>query len=478
MSDQLQYRMQMNRIMMLLCCTALFFFSQTALAQKEKEHATTGKESFFYNETPLHLYSILLSRPENNSVVLNIMANENLEGFIEYGTAKEKMNNKTPRYSFEKGKPQFIQLTSLQPDTRYYYRFVFTQQEMNKAETSGVSCFHTQRAFGKPFTFTIQADSHLDENSSPAMYIQTLNNIARDSADFLIDLGDTWMTDKFRTDYKESLKQYIAQHYFFGIACHSLPLFLTIGNHDGETGKQNGKQGNSITAWATAVRKQYYCNPQSDAFFSGNINGDENYYAWEWGNALFIVLDPFRYTTDSRNPWLRTLGEAQYIWLKSTLQNSRAAVKFVFIHNLVGGQDIKGVARGGAEASFFFEWGGLNADSSKGFSINRPGWEKPIHDLLVQFKVNVVFHGHDHVFVKQEREGVVYQTLPQPGSMRYGNTNIAEEYGYKTGVMKSAPGYLRVSVTGSSATVEYIQTSIDAKNKNKEVLYSYTVPLK
>ena len=29
--------------------------------------------------------------------------------------------------------------------------------------------------------------------------------MAADSADFLIDLGDTWMTDKYRADYKESL---------------------------------------------------------------------------------------------------------------------------------------------------------------------------------------------------------------------------------------------------------------------------------
>jgi hypothetical protein len=64
--------------------------------------------------------------------------------------------------------------------------------------------------------------------------------MASDSADFLIDLGDTWMTDKYKDDFKSALKQYVAQRYYFGSLCHSVPLFLTLGNHDGEAG-QPGK---------------------------------------------------------------------------------------------------------------------------------------------------------------------------------------------------------------------------------------------
>lgn len=231
-----------------------------------------------------------------------------------------------------------------------------------------------------------------------------------------------------------------------------------------------------MTSWATATRKTYYANPQPNTFYSGS--NDENYYAWEWGNTLFIVLDPFRYTKDQRNPWQRTLGEKQYNWLKETLQKSKASFRFVFIHNLVGGADNKGTGRGGAEAAKFFEWGGFNADSTGGFSANRPGWDKPVHDLLVQYKVNAVFHGHDHLFVKQELDGIVYQTLPQPGAMRYGNINSAKEYGYNSGTVLNAPGYLRVTVEKGKASIEYIQTSIDGKHKNKEILFNYTIATK
>lgn len=447
-----------------------------AVAQKsnrpENEHSSTN--GIFYNYVPEHLYDIILSKPTNSTVTISAMSYEDLEGYFAYGKNLSSLSNKTKVYRFEKGKPLHTELNLLEVNTRYYYKFVFKKPGGKTSQESSVGYFHTQRKASDKFVFTIQADSHLDENSSTEIYKQTLANMAADSADFLIDLGDTWMTDKYRADFKESMKQYIAQRYYFGLLCHSSSLFLTLGNHDGESGRGNNRSGeDNMTNWATATRKEYYANPKPDSFYSGSIN--ENYYTWEWGGALFIVLDPFRYTNDQRNPWQRTLGERQYNWLKETLQKSKASLKFVFIHNLVGGADNKGIGRGGAEAAHFFEWGGLNTDNTYGFIANRPGWDKPVHDLLLQYKVNAVFHGHDHLFVKQELDGVVYQTLPQPGAMRYGNINSAKEYGYNSGKILNAPGYLRVTIEDGKALVEYIQTSIDSKHKNKETIFNYTI---
>lgn len=448
-----------------------------AVAQKgnrPENDQRSNTNSIFHNSTPEHLYDIILSRPTNSSITISVMSNEELEGYFVYGKNLSSLSNKTKAYRFEKGKPLHVELNSLDADTRYYYKFIFSKPGDITVQQSSSGSFHTQRRVGEKFIFTIQADSHLDENSSTDIYKQTMANMEADSADFLIDLGDTWMTDKYRPDFKESLKQYIAQRYYFGLLCHSSPLFLTLGNHDGESGRGNNRSGEeSMINWATATRKNYYANPQPNSFYSGSE--DENYYAWEWGDALFIVLDPFRYTKDQRSPWQRTLGEKQYNWLKETLQESKASLKFVFIHNLVGGADNKGIGRGGAEAAKFFEWGGWNADSTKGFTANRLGWDKPIHDLLVKNKVNAVFHGHDHLFVKQELDGIVYQTLPQPGAMQYGNINSAKEYGYNSGNILNAPGYLRITVEKGETQVEYVQTSIDSKHKNKETIFHYTL---
>jgi phosphodiesterase/alkaline phosphatase D-like protein len=87
------------------------------------------------------------------------------------------------------------------------------------------------------------------------------------------------------------------------------------------------------------------------------------YYCVGVGDALFVVLDPYWYTKpkpDSLTGWRWTLGKEQYDWLKSTLEQSTSTFKFVFMHQLVGG-DKDG--RGGTEYADKYEWGGNNLDA-------------------------------------------------------------------------------------------------------------------
>jgi metallophosphoesterase superfamily enzyme len=83
----------------------------------------------------------------------------------------------------------------------------------------------------------MQADSHLDENTEPAIYARAVENMLADGVDFVVDLGDTFMNDKYSSDYKESEKQYLAQRYYFGLVGHSAAWLLALGNHDGEQGR-------------------------------------------------------------------------------------------------------------------------------------------------------------------------------------------------------------------------------------------------
>lgn len=83
--------------------------------------------------------------------------------------------------------------------------------------------------------FTVQADSHLDENTNSAVYENTLANALQDAPDFHLELGDTFMVDKYVRP-ELSFGQYLAQRYYFGKLCHSAPLFFVPGNHDGEGG--------------------------------------------------------------------------------------------------------------------------------------------------------------------------------------------------------------------------------------------------
>jgi hypothetical protein len=138
----------------------------------------------------------------------------------------------------------------------------------------------------------------------------------------------------------------------------------------------------------------------------------------------------------------------------------------VFIHHLVGGE--KAEARGGIEAAPYFEWGGKNAGGSDGFAEHRPGWGNPIHQLLVSQGVNAVFHGHDHVYVRQELDGIIYQELPQPSIAQYNNTRLAGEYGYRSGDILGSSGHLRVTVSSAQVKVEYVRAYLEKEEKNDQ----------
>ena len=316
-----------------------------------------------------------------------------------------------------------------------------------------------------PFVFTITADSHLDDHTDREFYQRTLKRAAADKPLFHIDLGDTFMSEKL-TNRAVAAQQYLDQRRYFNLL--GAPLHLVIGNHDGESGRYLDGTTNSLAMWSRAMRVKYFPEPLAP--------DGRNYYAWETNNTLFIALDPFWFTPRARrndDNWHRTLGKEQYDWLKRTLETSRAKFKFVFIHHLVGGADRQG--RGGVEGAAFYEWGGKNADGADGFARHRPGWAAPIHQLLLQNHVAAVFHGHDHLYAKQDLDGIVYQEAPQPGDPN-GSTRSAADYGYQRGVILGSSGYLRVTVTADKAKVEYVKLGVADIIQTKEFLaHSYEI---
>ena len=153
---------------------------------------------------------------------------------------------------------------------------------------------------------------------------------------------------------------------------------LALGTHDGESGRYDDGSDDCLAVWSNLMRKRYFPNPVPDDFYTGNNTPKphcgllQDYYAWEWGDALFVVLDPFRNSIRQRgggDGWGWSLGLAQYQWLEQTLEQSRAKFKFVFIHNLLSGDQ---ASRGGVEVAAFNEWGGKNPDGTRGLQATPP----------------------------------------------------------------------------------------------------------
>ena len=217
-----------------------------------------------------------------------------------------------------------------------------------------------------------------------------------------------------------------------------------------------------------------------------------DYYAWTWGDALFVVLDNYWHSPElvdsgygdkasraekgadkkNRDWWGITIGDAQYQWLKRTLEASKARHKFVLAHHVLGS------GRGGVDVADLYEWGGQGRKGET-FAEKRPGWELPIHQLMVKHKVSVFFQGHDHLYCQQSKDGLVYQELPMPSDHGYVAYNDDR---YVSGTKLPSSGYLRVTVSPEKVRVEYVRSFLP-KDETKEarhgaIAHSYEVKAK
>jgi hypothetical protein len=434
----------------------------------------------------------LLCRPTATSITVNVLPSANGHVYFQYGTEKGVYSGQTDTATLISGTPTDVVISGLTANTKYYYRMVSSSDGVNWVNGTEHS-FQTQRATGSTFTFTIISDSHMNGGGgNVALYQQTLNNVLADHPDFHLDLGDTFWMDGV-TSSTVANQRYLNQRSWMGAISQSVPIFVAPGNHDQEEAWHLDDTGNPATSTPVLganARKKYFPNPVPDDFYSGNpdpysfLAGDqlrEDYYAWTWGDALFVVIDPYWYTTTkpyignagggessdvgSGDRWDWTLGKTQYDWLKTTLQTS-AKYKFIFDHHPVGGAE--DYVRGGAGPANLVEWGGYNEDGTTwGFDNKRPGWGTPIHQLMVANHVTAYFHGHDHLYAYEARDGVVYQEVPSPALTGSGLSS----YYNNPYAIKALPstGHLRVTVSPEKVTVDYVATSSDKVN------YTYTI---
>ena len=437
----------------------------------------------------------ILGRPTNNSITIQAFFSAAVEVSIQYGTITGNYSNQTPWQSFLANEPAEVLISGLASNTKYHYRMCYRSVGATTFTTRPEHSFQTQRPIGSTFTFVVQADPHMDEQSSIPVYERCLQNQLEDNPDFMIDLGDFLMTDKLkRINVTPNVIPHDTITYRckllrskYETICHTVPLFIALGNHEGESGWNLNGTSENIAVWDTNERKKYFLNPAPDGFYSGDatsynfVGQRESYYSWTWGDALFVVIDPYWFTATKPNAttgWLWTLGQGQYNWLRTTLENSTAKFKFIFSHQIIGGNPD---GRGGVEYANLYEWGGNNLNGTPGFATNRPGWYKPIKELLTENKVTTFFHGHDHFFGKQEKDCLVYQETPQPShsSTTANGVSYAAGYGYLEGTILPNTGHIRVTVSPNGVLTEYVRTylpvSENATRHNKDVSSSYFI---
>lgn len=375
--------------------------------------------------------------------------------------------------------------------------------------------FRSQKTAGRSFRFCVVADPHWGDarNVLPAgprwqTGEQCLRQIVEDGPfDFMIDLGDS--PQPIGTESAgDAVECYLRYRDVMAPITREMPVYLVLGNHEKEAGfHQRGtddsnppQPSNCQSAtqyhqmWSAEARLLCIPNPRGDTYLEGGEGAPgydsrdhwlgpagpwnegatrshlQNFYAWTWGDALLVVLDPFRYTLvgsltrpNRLSQW--TLGATQLQWLQDVLARSNATWKFVLAHHQVGGGliDRRGrrVVEDAAEAAY---------GRGSAVEADRLGVEQAIiHGLMRQHGVQFFLYGHDHAFCHSMADGVNYICCGRPTHLSrwWSGKGMLDSYGSILSQPPDAPwverlhnvlGYTQFEVTPGRVTMRWIRT--------------------
>ena len=319
----------------------------------------------------------------------------------------------------------------------------------------------TQRPAGASFTFALVTDTHIGSDplysnqGDPRTLEAASAAIATAAPDFVVNLGDMLDFHEYGfnappPDGSITREAYLNYRQTFGATVASAAHFPTIGGWDGENGCNTLDEINR----SRDQRLLYMPGPTPQTYPEGG-SANQDYYAFTWGDALFVVLNVFTYTPtchllggDPGLPDDWTLGDAQLAWLQTTLAGSSARWKFLLIHHPVGGN------------------AGDDADSAYGRGGGRAaqvGQQAVVHALMRQYGVQIFFYGHDHVFTDMTVDDIHYSLPGSAGAIWF---FTPDETGYTQDW--EVPGWGRVTVGPDNVHVQFLDLS-------GQILYEYSL---
>ena len=206
-----------------------------------------------------------------------------------------------------------------------------------------------------PVQFAVLGDSR----DGKRVYTQLIQQILERKPHFIIHLGDMIS----RPNEKEWKR-------FFEISdMIEIPFFPVVGNHE-IAGTAPGEE---------MYQKQFA------------LPDEKTYYAFQTGDALFVILDSER--------GKEKIKDEQWSWLRDILSFSNAPLKMVFIHRPLF----------------------VPPDSFKqGKAMDRyPSARDDLHQLFVKTKVKAVFQGDDHRYDRTEKDRILYVITGGGGAPLY-----------------------------------------------------------
>lgn len=280
-------------------------------------------------------------------------------------------------------------LSELESDTEYIYR-------VGKNNMSEIHTFKT--GGNENFNFAVVSDIHVYTKLATRLSKaeEIINNMDKKAdLSFVLSVGDTMAYGTHRGYWNDLCGSSIINNYIFA---------ATPGNHDYYNG--------SATFLDASYFNAYTKNPDNGPDGMKNTT-----YYFKYNNILFISLNSEDACTNA------TKKQIQRVWLEEVLENNPSNFVVAYFHR-----------------SMY-----PGSGSNKGHATTMKG---AYQDLFDKYGVDVVFGGHDHVYVRTAKIlngatspssmfGTTYISLPQIGDRASAAnddyTDIAKKFGSISG---------------------------------------------
>lgn len=308
-----------------------------------------------------------------NAITISWWTDDGSDSIIEYGKTSSYeigkvagLSKSSFTFTLEQGVgvQHWVNLSNLQPHTKYYYRIKSNGKNLAPLDEEKENYyFITPKDHNTTsFSFIALGDT-ADGNPDQEKICETIDRFHKD-AEFILILGDVVYEKSTDTEYGE---KYYPLNYYGRLIRHK-PVIPTLGNHE-ERDRTPDQQ----------VYRTHHFLPTNGA------KADERTFYFTYGNGAFFCLDSNLRKEPIYNP-----SGLHYEWLKKVLNKEDKTWKFVFFHHPMFGV--------GTEKTRYCEDGTCSQGPCSGQKIcdNNVEWRKELIPLFVQNKVNLILTGHDH----------------------------------------------------------------------------------
>ena len=277
-------------------------------------------------------------------------------------------------------------ITRLMPGTTYSY------DVLNDGTDRGRGTFTTFPVDSIPFHFTVLGDTRTRHD----FHQRIVNRMIEEDPLFVVNTGDLVSKGNSMDDWQQffRINDQLIRH---------VPYFTVLGNHEQDS-------------------ENYY------NFFS--LPGNEKYYFFSVGSALFITLDmegpnysaPAYLEGENVDAFWMNISkeyfEEEKVWLEKILTlNDDAGYIFVFFH-----------------PTFY----SIKASRVEDAELRRAFWG----DIFERHRVTAVLNGHDHYYHHAEHGGTHYIVTAGGGAPLYDTDSIQPE----TVTYKKIEHFMRIDV--------------------------------